>query len=339
MKLCARYFYFALTILFSAVLLLGCIKGPQPNSNIADLLSQQNEENRNIKAINDKLFASTRSVPTMEDYVLGEGDLLKVSVLEAPKLKTEARVSARGRISLPLIGSVKVGGLTVSEAEKKIQRTYRANFIRNPHVSVFVKEEVSGKITLLGAFKTPGTYPYLCRQNLFQVMAMGGGLSKSAGTMVQVRRASTGSVHPQTYLIDLAGLTRGAEGNVNIPIDSGDVIYVPKAGTAYVYGAVRRPGNYPIKQQMTIPELLIESGGLLPYANQKAIMLVRSKSDGGKPYVVKLSMNDLEENPAHRIDVQNKDIVFVGSHRLAAIFSSLSIMGPFGGIGVNPGAQ
>ena len=72
------------------------------------------------------------------------------------------------------------------------------------------------------------------------------------------------------------------------------MIYVPEAGMIYVDGAVRKPGNYPIKKKMNIPEAIVAAGGFAPYAEEGAIKLVRSKGDG-KPDVVQLSFKDLQQ--------------------------------------------
>ena len=307
----------------------------QPNAKIEDVLAQENGTKQELRAINERLFASVKSAPTLKDYVIGEGDLLQVSVFEAQDLKSEVRVGARGFISLPLLGVVEVKDLTTREAEQKIEQLYTAKYLQNPHVSIFVKEQVSGKITLMGAFKKTGTYPYLARQNLFETMALGEGLAETAGKMVQVRRGSRDSDRSEAFLIDLNELARGGGEELNIQIKSGDVLYVPDAGMIYVDGAVRRPGNYPIKKNMNIPEAIIAAGGLGVAEEQDAITLVRSREGGGKPDIVKFTMNDLQEDAGHNIQVKDRDIIFVGTNTAAAIFTNLGLMGPFGGVSMN----
>ncbi len=103
----------------------------------------------------------------------------------------------------------------------------------------------------------------------------------------------------------------------------------------YVDGAVRRPGNYPIKKNMNIPEAIIAAGGLGVAAEQDAITLVRSREGGGKPDIVKFTMNDLQEDAGHNIQVKDRDIIFVGTNTAAAIFTNLGLMGPFGGVSMN----
>jgi len=344
MKLNARHFYICWAILFLAGFTFGCgvRSGPEPNAKLEDVVARESGSRQEVRTINEKLFASVKSTPTLKDYVIGEGDLLQVSVFEAQDLKSEARVGARGFISLPLIGSVEVTNLTTREAEQKIEGLYRARYLHNPHVSIFVKEQISGKITLMGAFKKTGTFPYLARQNLFEAMALGEGLADTAGKMVQVRRGGRDPDRPGTYLIDLDELTKGGGEELNIEIKSGDVIYVPEAGMIYVDGAVRKPGNYPIKKKMNFPEAIVAAGGFAAYADESGIKLVRPKGEA-KPDVVQLSFKDLQQQDSgHNVEVKDRDIIFVETNKAEAVIYGLNISGLGGLIGVGykpPSAQ
>lgn len=327
--------FYGVVLLFAGSMFACASAAPKPNATLEDVLTQEKGSKQEIKAINERLFASVKSAPTLKDYVIGEGDLLQVTVFETQDLKTEGRVGARGFLSLPLIGAVEVKDLTTREAEQKIENLYREKYLRNPHVNIFVKEQVSGKITLMGAFKKTGTFPYLSRQNLFEAMSLGEGLTDNAGKMVQIRRGSRDSDQSQTIIVDLDSIVMEGGEKANIEIKSGDVLYVPDAGMVYVDGAVRKPGNYLIKKKMNISEAIIAAGGIKTVADKDAITLVRSKGDGGKPDIVKLSLDDLQENSGHNIEVKDRDIIFVGSHKVLAFFSGLTLMGPFGGIGMN----
>jgi polysaccharide export outer membrane protein len=344
MKSCFRYFCFCWAILLVTGLMFGCgiRKGPEPNAKLEDVVAQDGESRQEVRAINEKLFASVKSAPTLKDYVIGEGDLLQVSVFEVQELKSEGRVGARGFLSLPLLGAVQVKDLTTQEAEQKIEGLYKAKYLQNPHVNIFVKEQVSGKITLMGSFKKTGTFPYLARQNLFEAMALGEGLADTAGKMVQVRRGARDSERPTTLLIDLDELARGGGENLNIEIKSGDVIYVPEAGMVYVDGAVRKPGNYAIKKKMGVAEAIVSAGGFAPYADEGTIKLVRTKGDG-KPDVVQLSFRELQQQEAgHGLEVKDRDIIFVETNKVEAVIYGMQITGLGGIIGVGyhpPAAQ
>ena len=116
------------------------------------------------------------------DYLLGPGDLLQITVFETKELNAEVRVSSRGFISLPLLDSVDVRNLTAAEAEEKIETLLKAKYLQDPHVSVYIKEHVSKQITLVGSFKKPGTYDYVSKRKLLDVIAIAEGLSEKTGS-------------------------------------------------------------------------------------------------------------------------------------------------------------
>ena len=137
-----------------------------------------------INELNEKILTQAQMTSEPGEILIGAGDLLQVSVFEAKELERTVRVNSRGFISLPLVGEVQVSGLTAIEAEEKIEEMYKRRFIKDPHVSIFVEEQISQRITLVGQFKNPGTYDYLSNQRLLDVIALGGGLSERAGQIV-----------------------------------------------------------------------------------------------------------------------------------------------------------
>lgn len=302
-------------------------------------MAKEGTSNQEIKEINEQLFASVSSTPQLQDYVLGEGDLIQMSVFGVDELKTEARVAARGFVTLPLVGPVEVRGLTAREAEEKIEDLYRRKYLQDPHVSIFVKEQVSGRITLMGALQKPGKYPYLARQRLFDALAMAEGLSDKAGRLVQVRRVGTDPNRPTTLFVDLDELVKEGRTELNIEIEAGDVIYVPEAGTVYVDGAVRKPGTYPIKQSMTVQEVIAAAGGFSTIADEGDIKLVRS-SEAGKREVVQLNIKDVTQG-SRNVTVKDRDVIFVETNRMEALVYGLRLnfIGGLFGVGYQPPAQ
>lgn len=113
--------------------------------------------------------------PVEEDYRIGTQDLLEVQVLGVQDLRKEARVNAKGMIGLPLVGAVRVAGLTTAEAETLIAGIYRKDYLQNPEVSVFVKEYTRQNVTIDGAVSKPGIYPLKGPTTLVQALANAGG--------------------------------------------------------------------------------------------------------------------------------------------------------------------
>jgi polysaccharide export outer membrane protein len=118
---------------------------------------------------------SFRIEPVEEDYRIGTQDLIEVQVLGIQELRREARVNAKGMIGMPLIGAVRVAGLTTAEAEALIAGLYNRNYLQNPEVSVFVKEYTRQNITVDGAVAKPGIYPLKGPTTLLQAIANAGG--------------------------------------------------------------------------------------------------------------------------------------------------------------------
>lgn len=310
----------------------GVTKGPAATVKLEDVIANTagSAGKKEMQDMNDRLFASLGSAPQPGEYVLTAGDLVEVSVFEAPELKREARVGARGFVTLSLLGPVQVMGLTTAEAEKRIEDLYRTKYLHDPHVSIYIKEQQGQKVTVVGSVKKPGTYDYPARRRLLDVLALAEGFDDKAGKAVQVRRIVDDPNSPTTYVVDMDQLIQQGRTEMNMEIKSGDVVYVPEAGTVYVDGAVKKPGSYPIKKQMTVNEAIAAAGGLTMTAEQNDVKLVRYL-EGGKREVIQLTQENLQKTP---FSINDRDLIFVERSGMKSAFSSFTIyFGPFGGAG------
>lgn len=295
-------------ISFTLSLYFGCA---MPKSTSEDLVKSyaavpDDGKTEQIEQLNDQLFAAANINVDPSDYLLGPGDLIEVEIFEAEELNTTARVSSRGHITLPLLDQVEVKGLTAHEAEERIETLYREQYIKDPHVSIFVKEHFSQRITLVGQVKNPGTYDYMARQRLLDVLALAGGLTDKAGPYVQVRRSGATTDQRNVYMVDLEKLIHEGAVQLNLTINGGDVVFVPEAGLFFVDGAVRRPGSYPIKSKITLREALLVAGGLAPYAEKNLVTIIR---DGGVQGRKVIRLN-LETDPgAAETKIKDHDVI------------------------------
>jgi polysaccharide export outer membrane protein len=273
-----------------------------------------------IETLNDRLMSQAQLNVDPGDYILGAGDLLQVDVFEAKELCSKARISSRGYITLPLLGQVKVHGMTAREAENYIEGAYREKYIKNPHVSIFVEEHYSQRVTLVGQFKSPGTYDYVSKQRLLDVFALGGGLTDKASRTVQVRRRGATPAAGQTpsegvFYVDLEKLIDEGATEFNIEINGGDVIYVAEAGEYFVDGAVRRPGSYAINQKMTLQEALVAAGGFEPYAQKDEIVVIRYKNGQRNMQTI-----DISKAENWNIQVEDEDVIVAKSSALGKLW-------------------
>ena len=114
------------------------------------------------------------------EYRLGAQDLLEISVFRVPELERTVRVNSNGEISLPLVGSIQAAGRSIAELEQALADRYADGYLKNPEVSVFVKEFASQRVTVEGAIEKPGIYPLTGATTLLQTIALAGDLDPLA---------------------------------------------------------------------------------------------------------------------------------------------------------------
>ncbi|MDQ7747041.1 polysaccharide biosynthesis/export family protein [Hydrogenophaga pseudoflava] len=160
------------------------------------------------------------------DYRIGANDLLEFDVFGVPDMKRSVRVNGSGAVSLPLIGSVQLAGLTAQEAEAQLAQKYGENYLQNPQVSVFIKEFTTQRITIEGAVAKPGIYPVTGQLTLLRALALAGGGAQYAelSEIMLFRNAQGRPADPLVF--DLEKIRSGA---VPDPlVQSDDVIVVKR---------------------------------------------------------------------------------------------------------------
>src|SRR5690606_19735488 len=198
------------------------------------------------------LQASAQTATTATtDVPLGPGDVVKISVFGNDDLSLETRISEAGTITYPLIGEVKVGGLSTGQAERKIADMLdRGGFIRNPQVSMMVSEMQSQQVSVLGQVNKPGRYPVDGKRNLTDVLALAGGMTPDAGDTIVLMRTRDGKTTKET--IDLEKMMGSSDPNSNPQMMAGDSLYVERAPHFYIYGEVQKPGSYKLERNMIV---------------------------------------------------------------------------------------
>jgi len=297
----------AILLLTLSVLLAGCLNPHEEKLNMAMAESHvmRTPEARDTEEFNRELMAGAQISSDPADLLLGAGDLLEVEVFEAQELQAKVRVSSRGYITLPLVGPVEVKGLSAREAELHIEELYREKYIKDPHVSVFVEEHYSQRVTLLGELKSPGTYDYPRKMRLIAVLSLAGGLNEKASRTVQVRRMGQSQESSTTIIVDLDRILQKGQNEMNVEINGGDIIYVPAAGNFFISGAVNRPGTYPIMDELFLLEAISTAGGLKGYADADDIVLVRQNKFGERQ-VMDL---DLDDPAVQQMVIQDRDVI------------------------------
>ena len=306
-------FLFALLVATS----LGC-GGKDPESFIPKDLPSTSQHDQERKLLNRRIVTETaRSVA--EDYRIGPGDLLDIKVYEAQDLSAEVRVNSRGTATYPLLGEVELGTLTTRQAEEKLQGLIGAKYVKDPHVSVFIKEYRSKNVAVVGAVSKPGNYELLGRASLLDALAQAGGLSESAGKLVYLTRQGEDN---QTE-IDLDQLLVKGDMQLNLPVSMGDTIFVPEAGTYYVNGAVRRAGKFTLKEDVTVSQAIQIAGGLETGARASDVKLLRFKD--GQRQIVPIDLKSIESGEQKDMALQDQDILFVDKNAIIAFFQTIRL--------------
>jgi polysaccharide export outer membrane protein len=199
---------------------------------------------------------------------LGPGDAIRVTVFQQPDLTTEARITERGTITVPLVGEVKVEGMSVAEAGKQIAGEFeRGKFLKNPQVNVALTTLRSQQVSVLGLVARPGRYALDdTSSQLADVIAAAGGIPTGGADTVTVLRA-------------------GKEHKVNVlakpfKLQGGDTIHVERGPMFYIYGEVTRAGAYRVEPNMTVMQAIAAGGGITPRGSDRRLKLRRVAADG-----------------------------------------------------------
>jgi polysaccharide export outer membrane protein len=244
-----------------------------------------------------------RSQPTDRvNYVIGAGDRINLRVQNLQELTGTWQVSEEGTVVLPLLGSVKVAGLTEREAADRI-RSQLAELVVAPEVALAVSEFHGQQVSVIGAVGKPGVYAIRgFDETIADVITEAGGVSKDAETRIYFTpdsgapealsseaaarmaiggpAASFGSKE-RAMPIDFAPLYKGHEvPELRIPVRGGDIILVPQSGEVYVDGWVNKPGAFPIMRADTLSQAIVNAGDLHFAASTGPLTLQRAGPDG-----------------------------------------------------------
>ena len=229
---------------------------------------------------------STAKVEVQSRYVLGPQDQLRITVFDEPDLTNTYRVDADGFVTFPLIGRVTAGGLTTAELQERIRSMLANGYIKNPTVRVEIEQYKSQFIMVGGEVRSPGRIPMTGTMTLPEVLAAAGSPTSAASTEVIVTHAKRanpdGTVpdkDPDPIHVSLKELQIGLVGQ-DLVLQDGDTVFVPKARTFFVNGAVRNPGQFIWEPGLTVQQAIALAGGLTERGSARRIKADRITSDG-----------------------------------------------------------
>jgi polysaccharide export outer membrane protein len=213
------------------------------------------------------------------DYRMGTGDVLRITVYGQPDLTTEARVGESGSITFPLIGDVKLAGVTPAQGETEIaQRLKKGGFIVEPFVSLNVVQYRGQQVSVLGRVNRPGKYPMEKISRVSDALALAGGIIPDGADVITLVRERDGKTEYRE--IDVVALFKPGGEAANELVQDGDVINVARQPMFYIYGEVQRPGAFRLEQNMTVVQALSMGGGITPRGTQRGIKIMRRDAKG-----------------------------------------------------------
>ena len=223
------------------------------------------------------------------DYLIGPQDVLTINVFREPELSGRFTVEQDGTFTFPQIGRVKAGGLSLRALEAELKKQLADGYLNNPLVAVAIETYRSQRILIIGEVRAPGEYQLNGEMTLLAALARAGSTLPSASHEVLiVRPPKRGNQAPlasrplvplsdqaaDIIRIDISELQAGNTA-LNITLQDGDTINIPKAQSVFVAGQVRAPGAYSVEPGTTVLQFIWLAGGLTDRGSAPRIRIQR----------------------------------------------------------------
>jgi polysaccharide export outer membrane protein len=309
-----------LSALAVLALLSGCVQPTTTSQSAVTLAAAMpsavvSEQSQSLTPAEMRQVTSTAADTA---YTLGPNDVIAISIYMHPELSVPppnsaaggALITGDGWVSLPLIGSVQLGGMTLDQAQDTLTADY-AGYLKNPRVTLQLMQAQSLSYYLLGAFTAPGIKYPGHQLTLLEALALGGTVDIPHADLYQSYVAHGAVKLP----VDLYALLIDGDLTQNITLQAGDSIVVPSAETesAYVFGAVGKPGATAFQSGgLSLLQALSEAGLDLPNytdARLSAVHIIRSHGGNAAFYIV--NATKILNGQAATFALEPGDIVFV----------------------------
>jgi len=267
-----------------------------------------------------KEFDAASAVP----YYLGDGDQVTVQVWEKPELSGTQVIGPDGAITVPVVGTLHISGLTREDAAETVRKSL-ARFYTGVAVTVRVEQYVSNRVTVVGRVKLPGVIRFEKSPSLLEAIARAGGLLEGP---VNLTHCAVIRGRDRMAWIDLKSLSDGRDPSLNVHLKADDLILIPEDGDLpiYVLGQVQKPGAYRWTRGMSVLEAISQAGGPTRDSLPSNILLVRPSLNRR----VVVSLNDiLGPVNTSNVALEGGDILYVPTNLLADIGYVLEKLNPY----------
>jgi polysaccharide biosynthesis/export protein len=260
---------------------------------------------------------------------LHAGDLVAISVYDAPELTRTVRVDSDGTVHLPLLAEgVKAAGLMPRDLEAGLTDALKSEEILvDPVVKVTVVEYHSRPISVMGAVRKPVTFQADGVVTLLDALSRAEGLTEDAGSEILVTQNDAVQRIPVKQLLD------GADPMVNLRLTGNEEVRVPVAGKIFVLGNIRKPGAFPVRDPAdnTVLKMVALSEGLMPFSEKIAYILRRQES--GAPREISIELAKIMERKSPDVTLEIGDILYVPDNKTRR--STMSILDRVAGFGAS----
>ncbi len=238
--------------------------------------------------------------PAPPEYIVGRQDVLNVTVFGEADISKRYTVDADGTIDFPFIGRVRAAGQTLRQIEDLLVKRLGAGFLVNPQVTIEIAEFRSQSIFVTGEVRAPGAYPIKGNMTIVEALALAGPTQTASNEIVIVRPKKTGEPSgpllpgdadsAETTKVNIRDLQSGKL-SLNVVLQPGDTVFVPRAETFFVTGYVRSPGSFVYEPGMQVLQAIALAGGLTERGSNRGMRILRVVD--GKQETVEVKMTDL----------------------------------------------
>jgi polysaccharide export outer membrane protein len=315
---------------------LAGIEKPDNGSGVFAADPQQTNDLERLARLSQK----RRQEALVGDYPIGAGDVLQVSVTGMDELKDHTvRVTGEGTISLPFVGILNVAGVTDRALREEIRRRLQANYMHDPHVSLFVKEFRSRQVAVVGAVQKPGLYSLASgADTIFDMISQAGGMTATAAERIllipadpaepETAKALAAALPAQVVsqdpsplilkdvdpiVINTNTLIRGGhQAYLALPARPGDVIMVPGGGDVLIQGWITKPGAYRISPGLSLLGAVAAAGGPMFPADTGSVKIIRTNKHGEKTFF-SANLDSIQSGEERDLPLQEGDVIDVSS--------------------------
>ncbi len=261
------------------------------------------------EGLNKRLIFSAGKI-VRPPYRLMPGDVVRVSVFGVEELQDlTGKIDTTGKVSLPLMGSVRIGGLTIPEAKKVLQKAFE-KYVTNPQVNIEIAEYNGFRVSVLGEVEKPDVYSLKGTRTVLDVLAQAGGLKDDASRTIILTHL--GPENHSALYINLEKLVDNWKFSKDLMLQPGDILYVPKADNIFVDGFVRKPDAYPLTHPTTVTDAITEAGGMKLDADPTQVVIYR-RNEAGNKKIIQVDIDKIRNGEEKNVLLEPNDVVIVPS--------------------------